>query len=384
MISFFAFLLIFIFDLAEILRSQEYQNNLLDAINLTKARIIYVYAQIMHYVILLSTIIVMYFMVSKNEIIILKSTGRSAFNILFPFLLVAGMAGMAWLFCIHPIATNMQRQNIFIDKRYSKQMVTKKVWLDYGTDIIYCDLEFYNHNQFDMKNIFINKSDQKIYAKSGCINDSILSLKDCMIIEQNGDFEKENDDWKDCDGKSVIKKNADEKIVDEKKQNSTSDLQNKNDQNRKKADEKLASKYVYHYADTYDYNKKIENAVFVIFSHLQWYYFTIYEYFFLQNYSEITNLSILKYGIYMNSLLINSFTFILFIFFAALLFFKINRYVQKTFIGIFTIVFVFCLRIANDFCTKLAIDDKISVGLMWFPCVLSFVVIFLLLVMNEE
>ncbi|MDR2781111.1 MAG: LptF/LptG family permease [Holosporaceae bacterium] len=306
-VSIFVFGLILVFDFAEVTRKYPISNmeETFFAIKLSLLRTPSTFSEILHYIYFITATFSLWNLCQSHQITILKSTGRSPQQILYPFLSFAAIVAMIWLFVFHSgglFLETLYHRNI--SPNFYSTKINHNIWIDCseGDKVIFiktvCD------NKIEGLNIFDTKNGSRIFAQYATIENSVWSLKNVITIE--------NDQIKSIDAMKIPGVVSIDLI----------DLLSKSPGKQ----------------DIYD----------------------LYKIYKIQSKDHV----VLKaYELELHKLLANCFNFLLFALIAALICFPINRYKTKTNIAIKIISTSIFLRFANSTFESLACGGVIPVQL---------------------
>ncbi|MDR0753311.1 MAG: LptF/LptG family permease, partial [Holosporaceae bacterium] len=135
-ISIFVFCLILLFDFAEMTRKYPISNvsETLFAIKLSLLRTPSTFCEIFHYMYFIAATFSLWNLSQSNKIIILKTTGKSPQQILYPFFGFAVLMAAIWLFIAHPMG-------LWAEATHNKNISTNAsaeanfdVWIDCPTN----------------------------------------------------------------------------------------------------------------------------------------------------------------------------------------------------------------------------------------------------------
>ncbi len=206
LILFSIFILIFIVDFLEFLpKIEKYLIPSFTAIKIILFRIPNMIEEFLEFIVLLSVVLTMTKISSKNELTIIYTSGYSNWKILKVYSIFMFLMGIFILSCINILSTNLKKQSILLENKYvkneKKYFVKSKngLWLKindtskinneiiiraekvYLDDLIFkdCILEFLDNGNF-----------QKRYnTKTIMFTEGFLNLKDTYIFTENKKIE---------------------------------------------------------------------------------------------------------------------------------------------------------------------------------------------------
>lgn len=301
LVSLFFFGLIVVFNFAEASRHAPIDS--FDGFTLiTKAVVLgalSTFAEIMHYIYFITATFNLWHLCKSQQMIILKSSGQSPLQILYPFISCAATAASLWLFAMHPAGIFGDRESHNIMPHAAEQQCNENVWIDYP-----------DNNRL----IFIKKLTKQ-------------HASDLYIFDKNS---------------AVI---ADSAVVN--KQNLTL-------QNGVKITKDRASSF-----ENLLYDNQIDQRLMRIISSPPQKQ-SIYNLREVYEVEKANGVSLKKYEIALQKLLVNWFTFILFALIAAVICFPISRYNSKTSIVVKVIVIAIVMRFLSSIFEAMAYTGVLS------------------------
>lgn len=187
LVSLFFFCLIVLFDFAEVSRRTPVINvdDVMNAIKLSVMGALSTFEAIIHYVYFITSTFCLWHLCRSQQLIILKSSGRSPLQILYPFASFAAAISGIWLFILQPAGiwgdgkcrsiVNHEmveyNENIWVDHYKSDQLIFIKKLVEGRANDIYL---------FDLKN------NSKIIAEHADIKNNTVVLKNGVeIVDRN-------------------------------------------------------------------------------------------------------------------------------------------------------------------------------------------------------
>jgi lipopolysaccharide export LptBFGC system permease protein LptF len=317
-VSFFTFCLIFLFNFAEMTRKfpiSTYPETLF-TIKLALLKVPATFCEVLHYLYFITATFSLWSLCNSNQMTILKSSGKSPQQILFPFVSFAFCMAMFWLFAAHPygkISNEIYNQTVFADS--SDHGVNENIWVDYTKENQVIFIKKILNNNIDGLFIFDTKRNKRIFAKRAIIGEKWWDLRNVTIIDQNNNCIINSVD------KLVLYNNISFALI------------------------KILAKPPANH-DVYQLRK-------------------IYK---IQKRDQI---KLRFYELELHKLLANCVSFILFALIAGIICFPINRYKTKTNIAIKVIGSAFILRFANNMSESLAYSGVFSVKLASWAIILA-------------
>ncbi|MDR2158067.1 MAG: LptF/LptG family permease [Holosporaceae bacterium] len=305
-VSVSVFFLILLFDFAEVTRKYPISNldETVFSIKLSLLRTPSTFCEIFHYTYFITATFSLWNLCRSHQITILKSTGRSPQQILYPFLSFATFIALIWLFVMHPTG-------LFLETLYNKSIssgtvseTNRDVWIDFPPNNQMIFIKTIYGNKIEGLYIFDTKQGARIFARRASIEKSVWNLENVTTV--NDDKITHVDAMKFFSGVSL-------NLI------------------------KLISKSPR--------------------NHDVYYLYKIYK---IQKKNQVT---LRLYELELHKLLANCFSFILFALIAAIICFPINRYKTKTHIAIKVISTAIFLRFSNNMLESLAHGGAIPVQL---------------------
>lgn len=187
-VSFFVFCLIFLFDFAEVTRKFPISSvaETAFAIKLSFLRVPITFFEILHYIYFITATFSLWNLCRSNQITILKSTGKSPQQILYPFVSFAFFIALIWLFIVQPvgkISESYYNKNVSSD--IVKHDVNENIWIDYKKENKIIFVKKISNKMIEGLYVFNIKTNERIFAKQAIIKDDIWTLYDVTIINQN-------------------------------------------------------------------------------------------------------------------------------------------------------------------------------------------------------
>ena len=193
-------LIILFINLIEISRIVDESNN-----NLTNYLLLSIlkYPTILNEIIPFVTIIGIAFLfrnlINNNELISMRNTGYSIFDIFLPIGISVFLLGLFFLFLVNPLSVYCEnRFQNFIDKNeqnlYSIKILNNEMWIknkvdkDFSSFINIKNINFKNMIAKDIKILLINGNENNfIYAKSGVFEKNVFLLNDIKFYNIDND-----------------------------------------------------------------------------------------------------------------------------------------------------------------------------------------------------
>ncbi|GHU11823.1 hypothetical protein FACS189449_04090 [Alphaproteobacteria bacterium] len=296
-VSFLVFCLISLFDFAEITRKYPISNmeETMFAIKLSFLRAPNTFCEILHYIYFTTATFTLWNLSHSHQITILKASGRSPQQILYPFVCCAFFISILWLFVLHPLGQLSEKcYNQAIDTNANHE-INQDIWIDYPKDNQMIFMSSIANNNIEGLYIYYSNCDYRIFAKKAKVQKDSWKLHDVTIMK-NGTI-----------------KNLSDAIVHN---NISNDLIYMLSVHPKKQD-------IYSLCRVYEIQTR-------------------------------DKVSLKLYELELHKLLANCVNFILFALIAAVICFPINRYKTKTNIAIEMICTAVVLRFANNVFESLA------------------------------
>ncbi|MDR2934103.1 MAG: LptF/LptG family permease [Rickettsiales bacterium] len=157
------------------------------------------FSTLLPFSILLSTMVVMWKLEKTSELTVIRGAGISAWQFIFPIILVATFLGILYTTTISPISTYFQKQNKELERTYkiasddlNLVFTQHGLWLkessDYVESFVYAEEIKQIENYLNVKNMTIfqinanGRFSKRIEASSGFIKDNIIEMSDVSII----------------------------------------------------------------------------------------------------------------------------------------------------------------------------------------------------------
>jgi lipopolysaccharide export LptBFGC system permease protein LptF len=184
------FCLILLFDFAEIGRkfSMSSLDETLFAIKLSLLRTPSTFAEILHYVYFATATFSLWNLCKSNQMTILKSSGQSPQQILYPFVSFAIFAATIWLFVLHPLGLFYEK--LFYDGASTHvdrpEETNENIWIDcHGSDEIMF-IKAIGKGEINGLYLFDVASNERMFASQVTIKDDSWILKDATIVDSSG------------------------------------------------------------------------------------------------------------------------------------------------------------------------------------------------------
>lgn len=184
-VSGFVFCLILLFDFAEITRKFPITSlsETIFAIKLSLMRTPSTFCEVMHYVYFITATFSLWNLNRSHQITIMKSTGKSPQQILYPFFSFAVFIAAAWLFLIHPLG-------LYSETMYNKNIsasaeINCNVWIDCTKNNQVIFIKNIHDNRIEGLNVFNMESGQRIFAQQAIKRGSFWILKDVTLINKD-------------------------------------------------------------------------------------------------------------------------------------------------------------------------------------------------------
>lgn len=310
-VSLFFFALIVVFDFAEATRRTPIStfDEFLLIIKISFLGALSTFAEIMHYLYFVTATFSLWYLCNSHQMTILKSSGQSPLQILYPFISCAVTTAGLWLFAMHPAGLwgNHACQQL---KYNTVEEYNENIWIDYNRDNKLIFMKKLNGNQASDIYIFDTQNHSKIIANDAVIGNQNITLKDGVKISNY--------------------------------------------------EVKSFEKHVYS-------NKVSEDLVKIVSVPPK--KLSIYELYKVYSVENQNRVSLTRYEIALQQLLVNCFTFIVFAIIAAVICFPINRYNSKTNIVIKTISIAVIMRFLSNIFEAMAQNGILS------PFIASWIVV---------
>jgi lipopolysaccharide export LptBFGC system permease protein LptF len=186
--SIFVFGLISLFDFAEVTRKYPISNmeETLFALKLSLLRTPSTFSEILHYVYFITATFSLWNLCQSHQITILKSTGRSPQQILYPFLSFAAVVAAVWLFIFHPaglLLENSYYQNISSDVNATK--INRNIWINCLGSKRLIFIKTICAGKVEGLSIFDVENGSRTFAQQAILDTSVWNLKNVTTIVDN-------------------------------------------------------------------------------------------------------------------------------------------------------------------------------------------------------
>ncbi len=299
------FCLILLFEFAEASRKFSMTTILevFRVIKLSFLRTPVTFCSILHYIYFLTATFSLWDLCRSHQITILKSTGKSPQQILFPFISFSIIVAIIWLAILHPLgifAENLYKRDVE-NSNISTYEINTDIWINSLSNEKILFIKSLDKNKITNFYFFNIKTNQKLFAESGILDKDYLNLANVTILKNN---------------------------------------QVKN-------------------FKTFRLIKTISPDLIKLLS-LPPYRQDIYSLYKIYDIQKTDKVNVRLYELALHKLLANAITFILFAIIAAVICFPINRYKTKTNIAIKVIFVSLFLKFANNMMESLAYTGVVS------------------------
>lgn len=305
-VAFLVFGLIYLFDFIEVMRKFPISDffSLITILKFAFLKSPLTFCEVMHYVYFITATFNLWSLCNSQQLTVMKSSGKSPTQILFPFVSFAFLSALSWLFILHPLS-------IYSDAKYKKYASSqeiinqnKNIWIDYSArnKLIYIG-EIKNNKLFDITIFSINTGEKIVAAFA----------------------EIENDKWIFENISTINQGRVQHRLKIKARNFLSKDLIQLLSNIPKKSD-----------------------------------IYSLYKIYIVQHKSGT---ELREYALEFHKLIANCATFILFALIAAMICFPINRYRSKTNITIQVIFYSIFIKFANNICNMLALNGILSVSL---------------------
>lgn len=310
-VSLFFLALIIVFNFAEATRQTPIStfDEFLLIIKISFLGALSTFAEIMHYLYFVTSTFSLWYLCNSHQMTILKSSGQSPLQILYPFISCAVTIASLWLFVMHP--AGLWGNRICQQLKYNTvEEYNENIWIDYNKDNKLIFIKKLNENQASDVYIFDTQNYFKIIANNAVISNKSTILEDGVKISNN--------------------------------------------------EVKSFKKYVY--------NNRISEDLIKIVSvpPKKLSIYDLYKVYPIENQNRV---SLIRYKIALQQLLVNCFTFVVFAIIAAVICFPINRYNSKTNIVTKTISIAVIMRFLSNIFEAMAQNGILS------PFIASWIVV---------
>jgi lipopolysaccharide export system permease protein len=196
------FFLILLFDFAEITRKFPISrlSETLFVIKLSLLRTPSTFGEILHYIYFVTATFSLWSLCKSNQMTILKSSGHSPQQILYPFMSFALLAALIWLLMLHPVG-------LYCEKLYHQRTggdvvtadpaeINRDVWVDCSgsNEIIF--MKSIRENSMEGISIFNTKDGRRTFARRATVKEGSWILENVALV--NGDKTENYDVLRMC------------------------------------------------------------------------------------------------------------------------------------------------------------------------------------------
>ncbi|MDR1375434.1 MAG: LptF/LptG family permease [Holosporaceae bacterium] len=184
------FCLILLFDFAEVGRKFPIStiDETLFAIKLSLLRTPSTFGEILHYIYFLTATFSLWSLCKSNQMTILKSSGQSPQQILYPFVSFAIFVATIWILVFHPLGLFCER--LFYEKAaahvgYSEE-TNENIWIDCSRSDEIIFIKTIKESQINGLYLFNMANNRRIFAHQAMIKNDRWILKNVTSIDSDG------------------------------------------------------------------------------------------------------------------------------------------------------------------------------------------------------
>lgn len=325
LVSLFFFGIIMVFNFAEASRKTSITNldNFLLILKAVSFGALETFSEITHYVYFITATFCLWQLCKSQQMIILKSSGQSPLQILYPFISCAITIASFWLFILQPAGILGGQKYREVMSNSIEEGCNEDIWLDYpGSNRLMFIKKLNGRYAYDL---YIFEENSAIISDNAVINKQDMTLKNGVEIADNH-----------------------------------------------------ATSFKYWPYDNYINDELIE----IVSSPAQKQ--SIYGLYQVYKVEQESGVSLKTYEIALQKLLVNCFTFVLFALIAAVICFPINRYNSKTSIGVKIIVIAIGIRFLNNIFEAMAYTGVLSPFVaIWIVVLFSLCISIAILIWRE-
>lgn len=306
-VSAFTFCLIMLFDFAEAVRKFPVSNaeEFSFALKISVQRVPSTFCEILHYAYFLTATFCLWNLCNSHQITILKSLGKSPWQILSPFFCCATFVAALWLFVFHPLGLYSEKSyKESISRGNTTEEVNENLWINNKKNHEFIFIRKFHENSIEGLYIFNTQNRSRIFARN-------------VSVESGGEWHLHN----------IALTEGDE---------------------IKRVDEMRIPGCIP--ADMVEILSKPPRKHNV---------YTLYK---LMKIQRLEQLELRAYDLELNKLLVYCANFILFVLIAAAICFPINRYNTKINIAFKTIFYAVILRFVNEIFESFANNGMLPIG----------------------
>ncbi len=187
-VSISVFFIIFLFDFVEVMRRLPASNfsEIFFDLQLTFLKTPQTFHEVFHYIYFITATFTLWYMCHSNQITILKSSGSSPQQILFPFISFGISMALFWVLLLQPVGLICAQKYENIISPENSQNTNENIWINYPGEGQLIHINRINNNLIDGFQSINNFSGEKIFARSGILTDDSVNLEDIVIIEKDG------------------------------------------------------------------------------------------------------------------------------------------------------------------------------------------------------
>ena len=322
LVSISVFFIIFLFDFVEVMRRFPASNfsEIFFDLQLTFLKTPQTFHEVFHYIYFVTATFTLWHMCHSNQITILKSSGSSPQQILFPFITFGISMALFWMLILQPIGLfSAQKYENAISSEDSRN-TNRNIWISYPGDEQLIHINSIDNNVIDGFQLIDNSCGEKIFARSGTLTNDSVNLEDVVIIGKDG---------------------------------TTKSLPT---------------------FKTMRHDRAYTTAINILSVPAK--RRSIYSLIKIIRFQRAEEIGLKSYELALHNMLANCCNFILFAIIAAIICFPINRYKSKTNVAIQVIIAIIALRFVNGFLETFALSNVLPIWLA------SWGVVFILLCLS--
>lgn len=182
--------LILLFEFAEVSRKfpMTSASEIFFVIKSSFLRVPVTFCEILHYVYFITATFSLWDLCRSHQVTIMKSSGHSPQQILFPFVSFSILVAFVWLFALHPagiFSENLYKRSLENSETSSYEK-NHDVWIDYGLNKKVIFIKLLDQNKLNDFYMFDMKNSKKIMAEHGKISQDSTILHNVAVIDKSG------------------------------------------------------------------------------------------------------------------------------------------------------------------------------------------------------
>ena len=177
LVSVSVFFIIFLFDFVEVMRrfpASDFSEIIFD-LQLTFLKTPQTFYEVFHYVYFVTATFTLWHLCHSNQITILKSSGSSPQQILFPFITFGISMALFWILIMQPAGLIAAQKYENIISPGDSRNTNRNIWISYPSEEQLVHINSIDNDVIEGFQLIDNSNGEKIFARSGTLTDDSVN-----------------------------------------------------------------------------------------------------------------------------------------------------------------------------------------------------------------